>query len=131
MTYDDIINLPHHVSVKRPQMSMADRAAQFSPFAALVGYEDSIEETNRQVEQFAELDENYLQELDEKLQLVRERLSEQPLVQITYFVPDEVKSGGAYKTVQGRIIKIDADKQLVVFDDKRTVPLKSITDIII
>ena len=75
MTYDDIINLPHYVSPKRPQMSMEDRAAQFSPFAALVGYEDTIDETNRQVEQFAELDENYLCELDEKLQQIHQRIS--------------------------------------------------------
>lgn len=131
MTYDDIINLPHYVSKKRPQMSMEDRAAQFSPFAALVGYEDGIEETNRQVEQFAELDENYLQELDEKLQYIQTHMFEQLLVEITFFVPDEVKSGGAYKSMRGNVIKIDKDKQLIIFSDKRTVPLNVITAICI
>ena len=69
--YKDIINLPHYVSKKRPQMSMEDRAAQFAPFAALVGFDDGIEETNRQVEQFTDLDEDVMQELDEKIQIGR------------------------------------------------------------
>lgn len=127
MTYEDIINLPHYVSKKRPQMSLYDRAAQFSPFAALVGFDDEIEETNRQVEQFAELDENYLQELDEKLRYIQEHLDEHPLVEITYFVPDEVKSGGSYKNVQGRVKKIDVDKQLICIEDKTQIDIKSIT----
>lgn len=129
MSYDDIINLPHHVSKKRPQMSMADRAAQFSPFAALVGYEDSIEETNRQVEQFVDLDENYLYELDEKLQFIQEHIARQPLVEITYFVPDEVKSGGAYKTVLGNVKKIDKDKRQMILADKQQIELRSIVSI--
>lgn len=129
MTYDDIINLPHYVSAKRPQMSMKDRAAQFSPFAALVGYEDGITETNRQVEQFADLDENYLQELDEKLQYIQERVSDNPLIEISYFVPDEVKSGGAYKTVRGSVKKIDKDKRLICFVDSKSVDIDKIVDI--
>ena len=129
MTYDDIINLPHHVSVKRPQMSMEDRAAQFSPFAALVGYEDTIDETNRQVEQFAELDENYLCELDEKLQQIQQRIAERPYVEITYFVPDELKSGGAYATTQGNVKKIDKDNHLICFTDKQNIDINRITSI--
>lgn len=129
MTYDDILNLPHHVSKKRPQMSMEDRAAQFSPFAALVGYEDTIDETNRQVEQLTELDENYLCELDEKLQQIQSRISERPYVEITYFVPDQLKSGGAYKTVCGNVKKIDKDKQSICFVDKQTVDINRITAI--
>lgn len=129
MTYDDIINLPHYVSKKRPQMSMQDRAAQFSPFAALVGYEATLEETNRQVEQFVEFDENYLQELDEKLQYIQEHIAEQPFVEITYFVPDEVKSGGAYVSTQGNVKKIDKDKHLICFTTKQAVDINSITAI--
>lgn len=131
MSYEDIINLPHYVSPKRPQMSMIDRAAQFFPFAALVGYDDSIAEANRQVEQFAELDENYLQELDAQLQYVHEHIDEQPLAQITYFVPDEVKSGGLYKTICGNVKRIDKDKRLICFTDKRQVELMSIVAIVI
>lgn len=129
MTYDDILNLPHHVSKKRPQMSMEDRAAQFSPFAALVGYEDTIDETNRQVEQLTELDENYLYELNEKLVRIQERIAERPLVEVTYFVPDQLKSGGAYKTVCGNVKKIDKDKQSICFVDKQTVDINRITAI--
>lgn len=129
MNYDDIINLPHYVSAKRPQMSMEDRAAQFSPFAALVGYEDGIAETNRQVEQLAELNEDYLQELDEKLQYIQRRIDECPLAEITYFEPDETKRGGAYKTVRGNVKRIDGDKRQIVFSDKRTISLNLITAI--
>lgn len=129
MTYDDIINLPHYVSPKRPQMSMADRAAQFSPFAALVGYDDSIAEANRQVEAFADLDENYLQELDEKLQYIQQHISEQPFVEITCFVPDQVKSGGAYKTMQGNVKKIDKDRHSICFVNKQNIDINSITAI--
>ena len=129
MTYDDIINLPHYVSQKRPQMSMEDRAAQFSPFAALVGFDDGIAETNRQVEQLAEFDENYLQELDEKLQYIQEHIAEQPLVQITYFIPDEVKSGGAHKTILGKVKKIDKGKHSICFVDKQSVDITAVTEI--
>lgn len=129
MTYDDIINLPHYVSKKRPQMSVYDRAAQFSPFAALVGFEDGIDETNRQVEQFAELDENYLQELDEKLQYIQEHVAEQPFAEITFFVADKVKSGGSYKSICGNVKKIDKDKQLIILADKQQVELKTVVSI--
>ena len=112
-------------------MSMEDRAAQFSPFAALVGFDDEIAETNKQVEQFADLDENYLQELDEKLHYIQEHISEQPLVEITYFVPDELKEGGAYKTVQWNVKRIDKDKKVIIFMRKQSIPILQIVDIII
>lgn len=101
MSYEDIISLPHHVSQKHPPMSLEERAAQFSPFAALVGYDACVEESNRLVEQFLRLDENYLQELDEKLRHIQEHICEQPLVEITYFVPDLIKSGGSYSNMRG------------------------------
>lgn len=129
--YDDIINLPHHVSVRRPQMSLLDRAAQFSPFAALVGFYDTLAESNRQTEQFAEFTEDYLQELDEKLQYVAMHLAEQPLIEVTYFVPDSVKSGGAYKTFQGNVKQIDYAKRLICFADNRKIDVNSVTDIIL
>ncbi len=129
MSYDDIIDLPHYVSKKHPQMSITDRAAQFSPFAALVGFDDEIAETDRSVEQFAEPDENYLQELDEKLHYIAEHIVEQPLVELTHFVADETKSGGAYRTTQGTVKKIDEDKQQIVFTDNQRVPLKCVADV--
>lgn len=129
MSYDDIIDLPHYVSQKHPQMSMEDRAAQFSPFAALVGFDDEIAETDRTVEQFAEPDENYLEELDEKLRHIAEHIAEQPLVELTYFVADETKSGGAYVTTQGAVKKIDKDRRQIVFTDNQRVPLKLVVGV--
>lgn len=90
--YDDIIHLPHHVSAKHPQMPALDRAAQFSPFAALTGYETAIAETARLVDRRIELDENRKEELDEKLQMAREQLALEPEIAVTYFVPDAKKT---------------------------------------
>ncbi len=115
--YDDIISLPHHVSQTRPQMSMTDRAAQFSPFAALTGYDAAIQETGRLTEQRIELTEDSRAELDRRHQLLAEHLSEHPEVSVTYFVPDERKSGGAYVTVSGRVKKIDSCQRLLVLND--------------
>lgn len=129
--YNDIINLPHYVSKKRPQMSMEDRAAQFAPFAALVGFDDGIEETNRQVEQFTDLDEDVMQELDQKLRYIQAHIAENPLVEITYFVPDELKEGGEYKTVRGSVKKIDKDNVSICFTDKQSFLIKTIRQIIL
>lgn len=96
--YDDIINLPHYTSSKRPRMAMIDRAAQFSPFAALTGYDAAVKETARLTEDRVELDEYQKSALNDRLQIVQERLSDTPVISITYFVPDERKSGGAYCT---------------------------------
>ena len=86
--YEDIINLPHHVSATRPQMSMMDRAAQFSPFAALTGYDAAIKETARLTEQKIELDDYEKEEINDKIQLIAEHLGEDFEVVITYFQPD-------------------------------------------
>ena len=131
MSYEDIINLPHHVSKKHTQMSMIDRAAQFSPFAALVGFDASINETNRRVEQFAEFDENYLQELDTTLQYIQEHIAEQPLVEITHFVPDDVKVGGSYKTIQAKVKKFDIDNKEIVLANKQAIELNTIVSILL
>ena len=105
--YDDIINLPHYTSSKRPRMAMIDRAAQFSPFAALTGYDAAVKETARLTEDWVELDEYQKSALNDRLQILQERLSNTPVISITYFVPDERKSGGAYCTETGIIKKID------------------------
>ena len=115
--YDDIIHLPHHVSAKHPQMPLMDRAAQFSPFAALTGHAAAIQETARVTEEWLELDENEKAVLDERLQLLREKLSLRPEVIITYFEPDTKKSGGAYLTVTGRVKKIDGYGRRVILED--------------
>ena len=82
--YDDIIDLPHHVSLSRPHMERSDRAAQFSPFAALTGYESAVKETARLTDQRVELDENEREALDKKLAVLAARLGEQPEITVTY-----------------------------------------------
>ena len=124
--YDDIISLPHHVSQTRPQMSMTDRAAQFSPFAALTGYDAAIQETGRLTEQRIELTEDSRAELDRRHQLLAEHLSEHPEVSVTYFVSDERKSGGAYVTVSDGVKKIVRYQRLLVLNDDLWIPLNEI-----
>ena len=97
--YDDIINLPHPTSQNHPRMSLHDRAAQFSPFAALTGHHAAIAETGRLTDQRIELDESEIARVDAALQHLQELLPERPTVSITYFVPDERKNGGSYQTV--------------------------------
>lgn len=109
--YDDIINLPHHVSRNHPQMSIRDRAAQFSPFAALAGYEDAVAETGRLTEEKRELSATEQAELNQRLCFLAEHLKDQPKVSIEYFVPDERKSGGACRAVNGSIKKIRLCRQ--------------------
>ncbi|MBP3544032.1 MAG: hypothetical protein J6J86_07365 [Lachnospiraceae bacterium] len=127
--YDDIINMPHHVSKKHPQMPLADRAAQFSPFAALTGYEAAIAETARVTEERLELSENSREELNVQLQLLKERLPEKPVVEITYFVPDERKAGGSYETVTGVVKKIDEYGQRIVLENGVSVKMGEVVNI--
>lgn len=124
--YDDIINLPHHVSQNHPQMSLRNRAAQFSPFAALTGHEAAIQETARLTDSFIELDEDRKEQLDEQLRLIRENLARKPECEITYFRPDEKKDGGAYLTVRGRIQKIDEFEHRIIFTDGTALPIKNL-----
>ena len=99
--YDDIINLPRHVSEARPRMPVYDRAAQFSPFAALTGYEAAVAETGRLTDRKAELDEGEKESINERLNLIQENLDKRPEISVTYFVPDKKKAGGEYVTVPG------------------------------
>ena len=105
--YEDILYLSHHQSATRPHMSLYDRAAQFSPFAALTGHEAAIQETQRLTEREIQLDENVLEKLNEKWQWVEAHLHEQPEITFTCFVPDEKKDGGSYRRVAGHVKKID------------------------
>ena len=127
--YDDIINLPHHVSSKRPQMSMLDRAAQFSPFAALTGYDDAIQETGRLTDEKINLSEEEKEALDRKQQILLERLDERPALTVIYFVPDEKKSGGAYVTKSGNLKKIDEVERMMTLTDGTKISLDDVYDI--
>lgn len=127
--YDDIIELPHPVSKKYPHMSNYDRAAQFSPFAALTGYDAVIRETARFTENKPELDEYVRAEMNAKLQRIQEHLQEQPEITVTYFLPDETKTGGSYTTVQGFVKKIDGCERVLVMQDGTKIPVEELVDI--
>lgn len=127
--YDDIINLPRHTSPSRPHMSAYDRAAQFSPFAALTGYGSAITETGRLTDKKVELDEYSKAELNEKLVKIQDQIAAQPEVLITYFQPDKKKSGGAYITATGCVKKIDAYERTVIMQDATKIPIDDILEI--
>lgn len=127
--YDDILNMPHHISAKHPRMDFLDRAAQFSPFAALTGYDAAIEETARLTEEKVELDEDRLKILDRKLSELMEGDLAKKKVSITYFVPDEKKKGGKYVTVSGNIKKLDKNSRQLILDDDTIIPVGEVTDI--
>lgn len=124
--YEDIINLPHHTSTSRPRMSAHDRAAQFSPFAALTGYSSAITETARLTNRRIELDESIKADLNDKLAILQDQLEEQPEVSITYFKPDLKKSGGAYITASGWVKKIDQYKRTVIMADATIITMDDI-----
>ena len=124
--YADIIDLPHHVSKRHPQMPMEKRAAQFSPFAAMVGHDAAIRETARLIEEQLELSEDEKAVIDGKLQMIQAHIEEQPEVTVTYFHPDKKKSGGAYVTVTGSAKKVDNVSKLLLLQDGRAIPIKDI-----
>ena len=133
--YDDIIHLPHHQSQVHPRMSLSDRAAQFSPFAALTGYDDAVQETARLTESRIELDENARVLLDERLRLLQINLKEHPFVTFTYFIPDSRKEGGSYFLAAGVIKKLDLLHRTITLyadngiSDGTEIPIDEITAI--
>lgn len=127
--YDDIIDLPHPTSTKHPRMPLADRAAQFSPFAALTGHEAAIHETARLTDRRIELDEDEKTALDRKLRLITEHLAERPAVRITYFQADQRKDGGSYEIAEGSMKKVDEIARMVVLTDGRRIPIEDIYEI--
>lgn len=126
--YDDIINLPHHVSRTRPQMSAANRAAQFSPFAALTGYDAAVKETARLTDEKIELSEYEQSVLDVKQQILIDTISEHPQVTVTYFKADEKKAGGEYLTVIERAKKVDLINRMLVLMNDLRIPFDDILD---
>ena len=125
--YEDIIHLPHPVSKKHPPMALADRAAQFSPFAALTGYEDAIEETARVTEDEVELDEDCKERINRQLVWLHEHMEERREVVITYFEPDERKKGGEYCEVRGIIRKMDLYQRVLTLESGKRIELARIT----
>ena len=131
--YEDIINLPHHVSKKYPQMSLEARSAQFAPFAALTGYDAAVKETARLTSEKIEIDEDLKIIIDEKIQEIKRNLSLNinQNVSITYFVPDERKSGGRYISKEENVKKIDEYRQVIILEDKTEISVDKIIEIIV
>ena len=127
--YEDILHLPHPDSPKHPRMSLYDRAAQFSPFAAPTGHSAAIAETGRLTDQRMELDEYEMARVDAELQRLQELLPGRPMASITYFVPDERKNGGSYQTVTGEVKRIDAVAGMIQMTDRREIPIEDVFNV--
>ena len=127
--YADIIHLPHHVSQNHPQMPMLDRAAQFAPFAALTGYDDSIAETGRLTTERRELSEQEQNELNRRFDFLISRLKSSSEVDIVHFIPDERKSGGEYQSVTGSIKTISLPERMITLNSGQVIHFDDILDI--
>lgn len=129
MKYDDILHLPHPEPQNHPRMSRQQRAAQFSPFAALVGYDAAIEETARLTDDQIMLDADRIAELDAALQSLQAEIGSRPEVTVTYFCPDERKSGGAYRVKTGKLKRIDTVAGKLIFTDRMEIAISRISGI--
>lgn len=127
--YDDIINLENPTSKTHPRMSLYDRAAQFSPFAALTGHDAAIREAARVTEEKQELGEDALALLNEQLNTIRQNAGSGQTVTITYFIPDDKKSGGAYVTHTGIVKKIDEYEGAIIMADQTVIPIDQIREL--
>jgi len=124
--YRDIINLPHHISKKRPQMDMEHRAMQFSPYAALTGFGDVINETARLTDGEASLDENAAEYVNRALNMLAQTVNTRPRAEITYFQPDAKKDGGKYVTINGNVKKVDMYARKLIMEDGKEINIDSI-----
>lgn len=127
--YDDIIDLPRHVSKVHPQMSISDRAAQFAPFSALTGYKDAIIEVDRYTQEFIELDDSEKEVIGQKLYILNEHKKENIQIEITYFEPDKKKKGGIYKKVQSVLKCYDELKDMIVLENNVKILVKYIIEL--
>lgn len=124
--YEDIVNLPRHISKVHPQATMADRAARFSPFAAISGYEDMVKEAARVTEERIDITDATKELLNEKLNMIIEFVDEAPEVTITYFEPDKKKDGGAYISITGTVKRIDEYERIVLMSDDKKIRIDEI-----
>lgn len=124
--YDDILHLPHPTSAKHPRMPLSDRAAIFSPFAALSGHGAAIAETARLTEQRIELDEDTKAELDRRQAVLTEHIEERPEITVTWFQQDRRKEGGAYLTTTGQLKRLDEIQRVLILTDGTRIPLDDV-----
>ena len=131
MKYDDIIHLPHHRSKKHAPMPLIDRAAQFSPFAALTGHDAAIKETARFTDRKIELDEYEIAVLDDALQQIKGKIEKHPEITVTYFQPDMRKNGGEYVTITGRVKKLDEYTKSMIIEDGTRILIEEIIELVL
>ena len=127
--YDDLLTLPHKISDRRIPMPMQKRAAQFAPFAALTGYEDAVQEAGRRTSERLEMTEDRAELLDQKLRWLRDHILTLPEICVTWFIPDERKSGGEYCTVTGHAKKLELSKRKLLLQCGIVIPLEDIWDL--
>lgn len=127
--YDDIINLPHYEPKYHPRMSKYKRSAQFAPFAALVGYDEQVQECSRLTDKRLEIDDELKEKINNKLNKINELIKNSPEVEITYFIPDEKKDGGKYITVIGNVKRIDYINRFIKLTDNKKIILDDVVDI--
>lgn len=127
--YDDIINLPHYEPKYHPRMSKYKRSAQFAPFAALVGYDEQVKECSRLTDERLEIDDELKEKINYKLNKINELIKNNPVVEITYFIPDEKKDGGKYITEKGNVKRIDYINRFIKLTDNKKIILDDIIDI--
>ena len=128
-SYDDIINLPHPTSPTHARMPAINRAAQFSPFAALSGFDSAIKETARLTDRRIELGESDIAALDMKLQMLADSIADRPEIAVTYYVADPKKAGGAYVTATGALKKIDVTQGVIIFASGEKIAIGDVLDI--
>ena len=129
--YDDIINLPHHVSKNHPQMSRTNRAAQFAPFAALVGFSESIKNSEELLDSFIELSEDRKQEIEQSLKKISLNINKISLLEVTYFERKNKSNQGKYVLYNGEVKKIDEVERKIVFTNRKSIYVKDIYNIIV
>ena len=124
--YDDMIGLGHHISRTHPPMARIKRAAQFASFDALTGFGEAIHEAGRETEEKLELSEDMIEMIDAKLAVIQYHIKEQPNITVTYFIPDDKKSGGRYVTVSGNVRKLDGLERVIMMVDGTRIPIEDV-----
>ena len=127
--YDDIINLPHYEPKYHSRMSKYKRSAQFAPFAALVGYDEQVKECSRLTDERLEIDDELKEKINYKLNKINELIKNNPVVEITYFIPDVKKDGGKYITEKGNVKRIDYINRFIKLTDNKKIILDDLIDI--
>lgn len=127
--YQDIIKIEHYEPKRHKRMSIANRAAQFAPFAALTGYNDAVNEVGRITNEQIMLSEDEREIINEKIRKIKENIKNKPTIKITYFIADLFKDGGSYVTIKEIVRRIDEGRQLIILNNKKEIKMRDIIEI--